>query len=89
MSNRKEVWTTSPRGEGKKDFWLRVGTAFENRDGSWSLVLDALPISGKLIMRDERPRDQADAPPRRTETRAAPRAQDVFGGPPDDSDIPF
>lgn len=70
MANRKEVWTVCPRGEGKKDFWLRVGTAFENRDGSWSLVLDALPVNGKLIVRDERPRDEASGGPQRDEPPA-------------------
>lgn len=79
MANRKEVWTVCPRGEGKKDFWLRVGTAFENRDGSWSLVLDALPTTGKLIVRDERPRDEdrSEAPRAR-----APREER-------DPEIPF
>ena len=89
-SKRREVWTVADRGEGRKGFWLRIGTAFENKDGSWSLVLDALPVNGKLIVRDERPReDQANAPPRRADTRAAARAHDDFGGPSDDSGIPF
>jgi hypothetical protein len=28
---RKEVFTICDRGEGKKDYWLRVGTAFVNQ----------------------------------------------------------
>jgi hypothetical protein len=83
MSNRKEVFTVCPRGEGKKDFWLRIGTAFENRDGSWSIVLDALPTSGKLIVREPREQqDTRDDPPPR---RSAPRES----YPKDDGEIPF
>lgn len=87
MANRKEVWTTCPRGEGKKDFWLRVGTAFENRDGSWSVVLDALPVSGRLIVKEERERDDREERPARRQ--APPRGRDDrdFGG--DDGDLPF
>lgn len=87
MANRREVWTVCPRGEGKKDFWLRVGTAFENRDGSWSIVLDALPVNGKLIVRDEREREQREDPPPRRQ-RSAPRHDD-FGPGPSGDDIPF
>jgi hypothetical protein len=57
---RKEIWTTRPRGEGKKEFWLRIGTAFENRDGSWTLIFDALPIDGRAILRDEETREQRE-----------------------------
>lgn len=35
-------------------FWMRVGSAFENRDGSLNLYLDALPLGGKLQVREAR-----------------------------------
>ncbi len=35
-----------------KSFWTKIGVAFENRDGSYSLHLAAIPVSGKLQMRD-------------------------------------
>lgn len=35
-------------------YWMRVGTAFMNRDGSMNIYLDALPISGKLQVREAR-----------------------------------
>lgn len=82
MTNRKEVFTVCPRGEGKKDFWLRIGTAFENRDGSWSIVLDALPTSGKLIVREPREREEEAAPQKR-QTKPAQTHQN------DDGEIPF
>ena len=32
--------------------WVRVGVAFENRDGSVNVLLDAIPLSGRLQIRD-------------------------------------
>jgi hypothetical protein len=52
-----------PKPEGK-DVWLRVGSAFENRDGSVTVLLDAVPMGGKLQIRDYQPRDAlAHQPP--------------------------
>lgn len=36
---------------GKK-FWLRIGVAFENRDGSYNVKLDAVPVNGSLQLRE-------------------------------------
>ena len=48
----KEVWLVEDRREGKS-MWTRVGTAFENNDGSWNIRLSALPVAGgRLNMRD-------------------------------------
>lgn len=54
----RAVYAVVPKQDGK-DVWLRVGTAFENRDGSETVVLDAVPVGGKLQIRDYQPRDQA------------------------------
>lgn len=52
----KHLWMVEegrPGEDGKpRTFWTKVGVAFENRDGSWSLHLSAMPVSGKLQMRD-------------------------------------
>ena len=32
--------------------WVRVGGAFPNKDGSLNVLLDALPLSGRLQIRD-------------------------------------
>ena len=32
--------------------WVRVGVAFPNRDGSLNVLLHALPLSGRLQIRD-------------------------------------
>jgi hypothetical protein len=44
-------------GRNGKTFWIRVGNAFVNRDGSINIYLNAYPMSGKLQLRalDERP----------------------------------
>jgi hypothetical protein len=47
-----------------KSYWTKVGVAFENRDGSFTLELAAIPVSGRLQMRDP-------APPRAREGAAA------------------
>lgn len=91
MAERMEVWAVSPRGEGKKDWWTRAGTAFQNRDGSWSLMLDVLPTNGKLIMRKEQAREERndDPPPRRERSRAPARSHDDDFGGSSDGEIPF
>ena len=52
---RKAAYTIIERGEGIKPYWLRVGTAFTNRDGSINILLDAVPTNGKLHVRDYDP----------------------------------
>jgi len=49
---RKDVFTIIEKGEGKKTYWCKVGSAWEAKDGSWQIVLDALPVNGRLNMRD-------------------------------------
>jgi hypothetical protein len=50
------VYTVVPKPEGK-DLWLRIGSAFPNRDGSLTVFLDAVPINGRLQIREYQPRD--------------------------------
>lgn len=35
----------------RKSFWLRIGTAWKNRDGSLNIRLNALPLNGALQVR--------------------------------------
>ncbi len=46
----KAVYTIKENGEYTN--WTRVGVAFENKDGSMNILLDALPTNGKLHIRD-------------------------------------
>lgn len=42
--------------------WIRIGAAFENKDGSLNVVLDALPLSGRLHIRDPDESRQSEIP---------------------------
>jgi hypothetical protein len=49
-------------GDDKKSFWTRIGTAFQNKDGSWNLRFDYLParLSDTTVqLRDVDPKDSA------------------------------
>lgn len=48
MSDTKyfEVYTIRKiQGKEQKSRWTRIGTGFENKDGSFNLRLDALPVT--------------------------------------------
>ena len=47
-----------PGGEVKK-YFLRCGIAFENRDASFNVRLDAIPVNGTLHIRDPQLFDDA------------------------------
>jgi hypothetical protein len=36
-------------GAGKKGFWNRVGVAWTNRDGGFTVQLDAVPLDGRIV----------------------------------------
>lgn len=44
--------------EGQRSIWNRVGTAFVNRDGSLNILLNSLPVDGKLHVRDARQEEE-------------------------------
>ena len=46
----RQVFTVAER-DGKS-YWIRIGAAFTNRDGSETVLLDALPVNGRLQIRD-------------------------------------
>mgnify|MGYP001594884814 FL=1 len=49
------VYTIVKRERDGRSFWVRIGTAFRNRDGSLSALLDAVPTNGTLHIREQRP----------------------------------
>lgn len=49
-AKQQAVYTMVERGE--RTFWCRIGTAFTNRDGSLNVNLDALPVNGRLHIRE-------------------------------------
>lgn len=51
----KFLWMVEDRraADGsEKSFWTKVGVAFENRDGSFSIELAAIPVNGRMQMRE-------------------------------------
>lgn len=46
----KVIWAMTERGT--RTYRTRVGVAWENEDGSLSARLDAVPMSGRLEVRD-------------------------------------
>lgn len=45
-------------GPGKKGFWNRVGAAWTNRDGGFTVQLDTLPLDGRIVCQPaDKPQD--------------------------------
>lgn len=53
MANKlKDVYVISEKGDDDKAYWSKIGVAFINRDESLNVVLDALPLTGKMHIRE-------------------------------------
>lgn len=51
----KDVYAISENpaaATGGKDRWTKIGIGFVNRDNSVNIVLDAIPLNGRLQIRD-------------------------------------
>lgn len=74
----KDVYTInegpgSPESEAKSR-WTKVGIGFVNRDDSINVVLDAIPVNGRLHIRDRQTRREPVA------QRAAAASSNRKGG---------
>lgn len=49
--NMKDVYQITER-EGKKAVWTRIGAAFTNKDKSMNVILNSLPLDGRLHIRE-------------------------------------
>ena len=85
QNRKKEVFTITERVQpdgNNKSFFTKCGVAFLNRDGSYTIKLDALPVGGVLQVRDERvdrfkSNEPTTTPPAST---SLARTSDIFGG---------
>jgi hypothetical protein len=61
MANlHRDVYTIVVGTVDKKDRWVKIGASFLTKDGSESvLLLDALPVNGKLQLRTPKPKEDA------------------------------
>ncbi len=47
-------------GEKRGGVWTRIGAAWPNKDGKgFNVVLDVMPLDGRLILREPKERDDA------------------------------
>ncbi len=58
QSKMKIAYVVTQRGTNK--YWTRVGVAFVNRDGSFNVKLDAVPVNGEIHVRDYVPREDRE-----------------------------
>jgi hypothetical protein len=49
------------RHAGERSRWVRIGVAFDNKDGSINVLLDAVPLSGRLQVRPRADTPEATA----------------------------
>jgi hypothetical protein len=60
-STRRKKVLCPLEGKNGKTFWMKIGTAWINNDGSTNVYLDAFPSNAKLQIRDL---DEQDLKPR-------------------------
>jgi hypothetical protein len=83
IRTKKDVFTISERvqPDGKnKSFFTKCGVAFVNRDGSYTIKLDALPVGGVLQVRDERTFTRPSTEPHALPASTNHAHADIFGG---------
>lgn len=62
----KDVFTIAERPQNNpeaKDRWTKIGVGFVNRDNSINVILDAIPLNGRLQIRDRTPYPQKNQQP--------------------------
>lgn len=50
----KDVFVIPEKEDDTPKPWMRVGVAFINKDESLNVILDAIPMSGKLHIRERK-----------------------------------
>jgi hypothetical protein len=64
------------RREGQDDYWLNIGLVFPHKDGSgFNIVLQALPLDGKIVCREITDDDQGDDTAQRSRQGASRGSQ--------------
>lgn len=58
---RWNVYTIRRRPGSERNYWVKIGVGFVNGDGSINLYLDAMPLDGKLQLREWREDAEARA----------------------------
>ncbi|HTP49278.1 MAG TPA: hypothetical protein VMK42_01160 [Anaeromyxobacteraceae bacterium] len=67
------VYAVIERRDGVRPYWMKLGAAFTNRDGSLTLILDAFPWStNRLLVREARTPEARTPDEEPVEAEAAP-----------------
>ena len=62
------------RREGQDDYWLNIGLAFPHKDEKgFNIVLQALPLDGKIVCREITEEDQSETGPQQRNRSEASR----------------
>ncbi len=56
--SHKVIYGVVQREGQDKGYWTRIGTAFENNDGSLNLLFDYLPTSADTTIQVRNPKEQ-------------------------------
>jgi hypothetical protein len=60
---------TVVKREGQDDYWLNIGAAWMHQDGEgFNIMLQALPINGKIVLRPPKADPKADTPEQAQQT---------------------
>lgn len=62
-----------------KSAWTKVGSGFTNKDGSISVLLDAIPINGRIVLQVPLTKEQWDARKTGGQAPQHPRSNDRGG----------
>ncbi|UOF82100.1 hypothetical protein [Caudoviricetes sp.] len=54
-----DVFSIHERCGDEKVEWLKIGVAFTNKDGSLNVVMDNIPLSGKIHIRPRQKKGEA------------------------------
>ena len=88
MSNRFNLCSPRPKKDGGT-YWHRIGTAFSDDKGGFSLIFDSMPLQdaeGRCIVKAFTQKD-GDTPSSNRGQQSAP--QGGYAGADDSDDIPF
>ena len=68
-TNTQALFGVVQREGMEKGFWTRIGTAFQNQDGSWNLRFDYLPSDPSATIQMRPAKSGDDAGERAAESR--------------------
>jgi hypothetical protein len=59
VKNRKPIFVAYQVRDGKDEqsYWERVGVAWSNRDGGYTVQLHAVPLSGRIVLTKPKPKN--------------------------------